>query len=283
MNPDGLSPEATARLAQQQAGRVGDLAVPDFGDLGAVATWRAAQHADWGTGATDGEAEHVAATIAGVDCLVAGPTGAPTVMYLHGGGFCLGSPGTALPITARLATRLRVVSVDYRLAPEHPFPSGLDDAISVFGELIAEAPVALAGDSAGGNLALGVALANNVKPAAIALLCPHLDFREPPASTEMEVMSPAYLGAASTANPLASPLAAPVEQLAELPSVLIQTTTTEAMHPQAIALAARIGSSGGDSTLQVWNGLWHAWHYHRDLPEAWGAVDCARDWLLARL
>ena len=86
------------------------------------------------------------------------------VLYLHGGAFCIGSPETHRALTARLAriTGLPVFSLDYRLAPEHPYPAGLDDAIAAFCSLSAEGtgrPVILAGDSAGGGLALSTALA----------------------------------------------------------------------------------------------------------------------------
>ena len=88
------------------------------------------------------------------------PAKAGVLLYLHGGAFCLGSPATHRALTARLAlaTGLPVFSLDYRLAPEHPFPAALDDALAACRALQSEGPVVLAGDSAGGGLALGVAL-----------------------------------------------------------------------------------------------------------------------------
>lgn len=274
MNPAGLSPQAEVRLASSGGS---DLPVPDLSDGAAVTAWRVAQHDAWGTDGVPGEATHIAHTIAGIECLITGPSGAPTVMYLHGGGFCLGSPGTARPITARLANKLRVVSVDYRLAPEHPFPAGLADAEAVYRVLAADAPVALAGDSAGGNIALGVAQrCADVPPYGIALFSPHLDFGVPSRAHDLFA---AYVADSSIDDPFVSPLSTPDEGLGSLPSLLLQTTTSETLYPQVVDLAERSSAAGGSVVLQIWQGLWHGWHYHRELPEAWHAVDAARDWL----
>jgi len=106
------------------------------------------------------------ARVGGVDTLVSTPEGwqpgAPTCLYAHGGGYVSGTPRHVSELTARLAlaTGHRVASVDYRLAPEHPFPAGLDDAVAVWSALGDEgdAPRWVAGDSAGGGLALALCL-----------------------------------------------------------------------------------------------------------------------------
>ena len=281
MNPNGLSAQAEARKARSS----GDMPLPDLADPAAVVRWRAEQHRAWGEDVAPGEPPHRSAVIGGVSCLVAGPDDVPPVVYLHGGGFCLGSPGTAVPITARLAAIHRVVSVGYRLSPEHPCPAAIDDVVAVCASLATEGPFALAGDSAGANIALSASLKlaekQQLGPAALALLCPHLDFRLPSdreaaADDATLALGRAYLGGRSTADPLASPLARADEELSFLPSVLIQTTDTERMHGQALDFAARTPQS---TTLQVWRDLWHGWHYHRELPEAWDAVDGAAQWL----
>lgn len=236
-----LSPEAEARLARG----VGDppLVRPPLHDHAAVAVWRAAIHAAWGEGTEGDEPAHEPLALAcGRRALAAGPADAPlTVLYLHGGGYVLGSAGVAAPITARLAAAdLRVVSLDYRLAPAHPFPAAVDDAAAAHTELRAAAPhrpVALAGDSAGGALALAVALRARLEgtapPAALALFCPHLAHDpDPDAQGRAEdgggrALADAYRDGHDPADPLLSPLLAPADLLAGLPPTLVQTGTLD--------------------------------------------------------
>jgi acetyl esterase/lipase len=107
----------------------------------------------------------LAGTVGGVPGEWSRRTGAParpgSILYLHGGAYCVGSPATHRALTSRLArvTGLPVFAADYRLAPEHPFPAALDDAIAAYRALRADGPVILMGDSAGGGLALATALA----------------------------------------------------------------------------------------------------------------------------
>ena len=289
------SEAAQARLARG----VGDpdLDRPDLGDPvrvdpDAVDRWRAAVHRAWGEGCVAGEADHQPARIAGVDVLVAGPPDAPlTVVYAHGGGYVLGSPGVAVPITARLARHLRVVSVDYRLAPRHPFPAALDDVSAVFEALLADAttPVALAGDSAGGALALGAALRAPGGPCAVVLFCPHLDHgpvpddhREPvPTRSDGRELVALYRAGSDPTDGLLSPGRAATHRLAGLPPTLVQAGTDDALHRQAVRLVRRARVAGAPVTLDLWDGLWHAWQYHRDLPEADRAIAEAVEFLLA--
>lgn len=291
MNPGGRSPEAEARLARLAADGDGDLPLPDLADRAVVGHWRRAQHEAWGEDGAPGEAAHDPGTVAGVPVLRAGPVDGPPLLYLHGGGFCLGSAGTVRPITARLAAAgLAVTSVSYRLAPEHPHPAGLDDAAAVHRALAADdRPPMLAGDSAGANLALGLALRLGADTVAGApptvLFSPVLDLRDHRAGGEsaaLAEMVDAHLGTADPADPEVSPLAASDGALASLGPLLLQTTDGERLHPQAVRFQERALAAGVDSTLQVWAGLWHAWHYHRELPEAHVAVDTAAAWLVDR-
>ncbi len=276
MNPDGLSPEAEARKKRPSH----DMPLPDLGDLVAVGRWRAEQHLAWGEEVASNEPAHASMTVAGVSCLVAGPENAPLVVYLHGGGFCLGSPGTVVPITARLAQTNRVISVDYRLSPEYRCPSAIDDVVSVCNAVAAHGSFAVAGDSAGANIAMSasieLAMTGQLRPAALVLFSPHLDCRPQLAGGPSSALTLAYLGDRSPADRLASPLARSDNELELLPPVLVQTTDTEAMHDQALDLARR---APGLVTIQVWRDLWHAWHYHRGLPEAADAVGRAAQWL----
>lgn len=278
MNPDGLSDAALARL-ERVGGSADDLPLPDLDDHAAVAVWRRAQHDAWGEDHEPGEARHVPTSVGGVACLVADPsepTAADpvTVLHFHSGGFCLGSPGTDIPITARFATQLRVVSIDYALAPERPFPAALDDGLAVYRDLSSDGPVALSGISAGANLAIGVALrASDMglrSPQALALMSPLVDL-----STEAPLppLFGAYVGNADRADPALSPLLADGSALARLAPTLIQVTSAESLYGDAEAFAQRLHEHGVDVTVQVWWGLWHAWHYHRELPEAHDAVD----------
>ncbi len=302
------SDEAEARLAALRRGsdrEGGDLALPDLGDLAAVAAWRRAQHDAWGEDLAEGEAPHQEIVVSGIRTLWAGPAFDPgdltqsAIVYFHGGGFCLGTPWTSAPITARLArphasvASPSVVSIDYRLAPEYPFPAAIDDAESVVRSLLAGRRLVLAGDSAGANIAFGLwqrldqgsvsqpsaAAAGADRSAranvhAIIGLSPHLDLRRPP-TRESEPLGAAYVGHGDAGDPSISPAAMSDDLLARLPPLLLQSTTSERMHPTVETFAARVSAVGGTVEHQIWDGLWHAWHYHRELPEASDAIDRA--------
>ena len=278
MNAGFLSPQAETRLAAQATGAGADLDSPDFTDFAAVAVWRAAQHEAWGEGTVDGEIDHEPIEVAGRSALAAGPVDAPVVLHLHAGGWSLGSPGTDAPITARMAAQLRVISLDYRLAPEHPFPAALDDAEAAYRELAARHErVSISGISAGGNLAIGVARrCIDAPPAGLALLCPHVDLAGDRTLLDFEQ---AYVGAADRDDPWVSPSQWPDEALRSLPPTLVHWTDTERMAAPIEQFARRLAAANPATTACVWQGLWHAWHYHRELPEAWAAVDGATSWL----
>jgi acetyl esterase/lipase len=131
----------------------------------------------------------IGGTVGGVPGEWSRRTGAParpgSILYLHGGAYCVGSPATHRALTSRLArvTGLPVFAADYRLAPEHPYPAALDDAIAAYRALRADGPVILMGDSAGGGLALATALAlrdaGAPAPAALALFSPWVDLANP--------------------------------------------------------------------------------------------------------
>lgn len=300
-----LSPQARERLARP-AGE--SLRPPPPGDHGAVARWRAEVHAAWLAGDPPAAAcGHETVTIAGVRCLWApGPAGGsadpltadgPLLVYLHGGGYSLGSPEVALPITERLAAGgVAVVSVDYRLAPEHPWPAAVDDALAVFRAVRAARPgrrVAVGGDSAGGNLALSVAQQirhdgagsdGDGGPAALLLFSPHLDHGGPlrPGDDTDEAgaawLRAAYCGPVDPADPRISPLRG---DLRGLPPTLVQVGTRDGLLGQAARFARAARRAGANVTLDVWDGLWHTWQYHRGLPEADQALAEAAAFLAA--
>jgi acetyl esterase/lipase len=209
------------------------------------------------------------------------------IIYLHGGGFILGSAqsnlGTALRISAR--TAIPILSVDYRLAPEYPFPAGLDDALAAYRWLLdgnyGPGDIVVYGDSAGGGLTLSLALAaRNVglpQPAALVLLSPATDLTlQSDTRTTLAaydpVLTPAgidrlqlYAGDHDLSDPLISPVFA---DLSGLPPMLIQVGTREMLLSDAVRLARRARGDGVDVTLDVWDGMWHVWQDQPDLPEA---------------
>ncbi|MDE0318460.1 MAG: alpha/beta hydrolase [Acidimicrobiaceae bacterium] len=268
-----LSPEAAAYRARRKPSV--PIEMPDLFDHAAVARWRAATNALWGED-DDPQIPHRREEIGGVPCLVAGPppdSGPPYVVYAHGGGYVLGSAAVAIPITARLADGgLRVVSVDYRQPPEHPFPAALDDVVAVYLALVAaDIPVAIAGDSSGGALALSAAVtatARGSRPAAVALFSPLLDHAAVPGSPladdEGRRFIDHYVGDANPADPRLSPLQA---DLSGLPGLLVQAGADEPLASQAVEMQARAAAVGTSVTLELWEHMWHTWHYH-DLPEA---------------
>ncbi|MCY3586776.1 MAG: alpha/beta hydrolase [Acidimicrobiaceae bacterium] len=299
----GLSSEAVAYRARRKPSVPFEM--PDLTDHAAVARWRAETNALWGE-EDDPAVPHRREVIGGVACLVAGPppdvgaprgesvpagvaapsgAGVPVVVYAHGGGYVLGSAAVAIPITARLGRTLRVVSVDYRQPPEHPFPAALDDILAVYAALAAgDTPVTLAGDSAGGALALSTAVTAAVqgqRPVAVALFSPLLDHvavpGNPLADNKGHRLIDHYAGEADPADPRLSPLRA---ELGGLPPVLVQAAADEPLAVQAVELHRRATAAGVDVTLDLWEHMWHTWHYH-DLPEADQALAEAAAFLAA--
>ena len=211
------------------------------------------------------------------------------IVHLHGGAFVLGSPtaSAALAVGVAQRTGLPVVSVDYRLAPEHRCPAGLEDIVDVCRELSASGSlVAVFGESAGANLSLAAAVAlrdrGETLPARLGLLSPWVDMTcsgdtyrslapadpvlgplDPPAFAE------AYAGA-NTADPSASPLFA---DLAGLPPSLIQSGSREILLSDSCRLEDALRRSGVDVVLNVWDGLWHGWQLQYRVPEANQALD----------
>jgi acetyl esterase/lipase len=197
------------------------------------------------------------------------------MLYLHGGAYCVGSPGTHRAITGQLALRCesRVFAADYRLAPEHPFPAAVDDAVAAYRGLLeaGHSPddLVIAGDSAGGGLAfatavrlreLGVPL-----PGALVAFSPWVDLREirrtqPPAGDVMIVESWVgecarfYLAGRDAAEPLASPIAA---DLRGLPRTLIQVGTDEVLLDDSRRMQARLVEAGVPVRLEEYPRRWH--------------------------
>jgi epsilon-lactone hydrolase len=272
-------------------------------DLEAVITGFQAMAAGWGADATpermraDFEVwcerfpDDRAATIArispgGVPADEVRPDGAPaaarSVLYLHGGGYVLGSARSHRSLAKRIAfeARARVVVPDYRLAPEHPFPAAVDDAVAAYHGLLATAGperIAVAGDSAGAGLTLALLVslrdAGTPLPACAVLLSPFADLEccahsydrlaaaDPIVSREMALgMGRTYVGeGGDTGHPLASPVRA---KLDGLPPLLVQVGSREVVLDDAREIERRARAAGVPARLEVWEGMIHAWHLY---------------------
>jgi acetyl esterase/lipase len=197
------------------------------------------------------------------------------LLYLHGGAYCVGSPRTHRVITGQLALRCdaAVFAADYRLAPEHPFPAAVDDAVAAYRGLLAHgyAPsqVTIAGDSAGGGLALATAirLRERGEPPSgtLVLFSPWVDLGEPvrprPAAGDIMIVEPwvaecarYYLAGHPASEPLASPVLA---DLRGLPRTLVQVGTDEVLLDDARRIHTRLTESGVNTTLEEYARRWH--------------------------
>ena len=216
------------------------------------------------------------------------------LLFLHGGGYELGSVRSDGELAARLgrASGMRVLFPEYRLAPEHRFPAAVDDVLAAWrwlraGQGLGAASMAVAGDSAGGGLAVALLVATRdagqALPAAAALMSPTVDLTGSGASmTERAgqdpVSTPAmlaqfasdYLAGADPATPLASPLFA---SLAGLPPLLIQVGTADLLLSDSERLAAAAAHAGVDVTLEIGQGLPHVYQLLLGTPEAAQATE----------
>jgi phosphinothricin tripeptide acetyl hydrolase len=229
-------------------------------------------------------------------------TGA-AVLYLHGGGYVIGSPRSHRHLAAAIgrAARASVLLPDYRLAPEHPFPAAVDDAVAAYRWLLdrghAPARMAVAGDSAGGGLTVATLLALREQgvplPAAGVCISPWVDLTcggasygtkaaSDPIVTRDGVMemARAYVGGGDARAKLASPLFA---DLSGLPPLLIQVGSEEVLLDDAVVLAERAKAAGVEVTLDVWPGMIHVWHWFLPmLDEAQAAIDRIGDFVQVR-
>ena len=224
------------------------------------------------------------------------------LFYMHGGGYISCSAKSHRPITATLARFIgcRVFSLDYRLAPEYPFPAAVEDAIAAYQWLLASGikpdQIAVAGDSAGGGLAMatlvglrerGIAL-----PVCAACIAPLVDLTGDypctnPASCAMFyrkdglAFARIYLNGASPHSPLASPILA---DLKGMPPLLVQVTNKELLFDDAVRLHQKALASGVESRLHVYPGLSHDWHMLvGTVPEAAEALHEIADFVMQKL
>ena len=216
------------------------------------------------------------------------------VLYLHGGGYVIGSPRSHRHLAAAIAgaAGASALLLDYRLAPEHPFPAAVEDATSAYrwllDQAIAPERIVIAGDSAGGGLTVATLLALREArvplPAGGVCISPWVDLTCGGASYRtmaaadpivrragVEEMARAYLGATPPRTPLASPLFA---DLRGLPPLLIHVGSDEVLLDDAVQLAERAKAAGVDATLEIYDRMIHVWHWFLPmLDEAQTAVE----------
>jgi phosphinothricin tripeptide acetyl hydrolase len=203
------------------------------------------------------------------------------ILYLHGGGYVIGSPTSHRHLVAALsqAAGVSALAVDYRLSPEHPFPAAVDDAARAYQWLlqsgVAPSHIVIAGDSCGGGLTVATLLALRDRglplPAAGVCISSWVDLTitaesyttradvEPIITREsVTAWAQCYLQGQDARTPLASPLFA---DLTGLPPLLIQVGTDEVLLDDSTRLAERAKAAGVDATLEVWDEMIHVWHY----------------------
>ena len=219
------------------------------------------------------------------------------IIHLHGGGYVFGSPTTHRTISTYLAAKANVpvYLVDYRLAPEHPYPAALQDGLTAFAWLeaqgLAPSAIAVSGDSAGGGLALSLSLTRAARqqalPSSLLLQSPWTDLSctfdtydmldgVDPTVTRQRLLDMAnmYVGdGGNLRDPIVSPCFA---DLTEMPPMLIQVGGSEAMMGDSIALYGQAKRHGVSAQLEVWPEMIHVWHqYTHMLDDACRALSRA--------
>jgi len=218
---------------------------------------------------------------------------AHAVLYLHGGGYAVGSLDSHRHLAAEVgrACGARCFAVDYRLASEHPFPAAVEDTVAAYRYLldagIEPAHIAIAGDSAGGGLAAGACLAFKEAglplPACIWAISPWVDMEALGASfTDRAATDPTvqragilamaqwYLGDGDRRHPFAAPIHG---DLTGLPRMLIQVGSAETLLDDSLALARRAGLAGVPVELEIWPEMIHIWHiYFQELTDGRRAI-----------
>ena len=253
-----------------------------------------------------GDVDHVPTTVGGVnaiDVTIRGIDTANTILYFHGGVYVIGSAATSVPLVSDLARRARAkaVTVDYRLAPEHPYPAAVDDARAAYEGLLAQGTaagqIALAGDSAGAGLAVATLLAlrdaGTPLPSSAFLMSPYADLTlsgetllenqaiDPILTPEgLRLRVPDYVGGADASNPRISPV---FGDLHGLPPLLIQVGSHEILLSDALRLAGRAAIDEVPVTLEVTPGVPHVFQgYAAMLDEGDAALDRAATFLETR-
>jgi len=217
-----------------------------------------------------------------------------TLLYLHGGGYVIGSINSHRDLISRLAraSGARALAIDYRLAPEHPFPAAVEDATKAYRWLLRQGVrpenTVVAGDSAGGGLTVATLLAlrdaGDTLPAAAVCISPwtDLEIKGETMVTKKDVDpmirpedakggAERYHGNTDPSHPLISPINA---DLSGLPPMLVQVGTSEVLLSDSTRLAERAKAAGVEVTLEKWEEMIHVWHFFAFmLPEGQQAIE----------
>jgi len=236
--------------------------------------------------------------------LAPGSDPARVLLFFHGGGYCSGSITSHRGMVTAVgrAAGVRTLAVGYRLAPEHPFPAALDDALTAYRFLVdrqvAPEKIAIGGDSAGGGLSLAAMTrlrdAGTPLPGCAWLVSPWVDLQMTGASLMakasvdpliqkpyLEELAAAYLAGTDPADPRVSPLHA---DLTGLPPLLIQVGSAETLLDDAVRIARRAGAADVPVSLEVWPHMIHAWHlWAAQLEDGRRAIAAAGAFIRARL
>jgi acetyl esterase/lipase len=242
--------------------------------------------------------------VAGVEVTIEGTEAENVILYFHGGVYVIGSAASSVPLVGDLVRRTgaKAITLEYRLAPEHPYPAAVEDARAAYEGLLAQgiAPdqIALAGESAGGGLAVATLLALREAgvplPSCGYLMSPYVDLTlsgetlsekrevDPLLTPDgLRARVPDYVGRADASDPYISPI---FGDLRELPPLLIQVGSHEILLSDALRLAGRAAISDVPVTLDVTPGVPHVFQaYAGLLDEAGAALDRASDFLQAQL
>lgn len=213
------------------------------------------------------------------------------LLYLHGGGYIYGLTSLHLQMGAYLAQQMgvRVLMVDYRLAPKHPFPAALDDCVTVYRWLLKQGidahHVTVAGDSAGGNLTITSLMklrdCGEPLPAAAACLSPVINFNDkvdefneiydpvlhPRAA---DFMNRSYIGGNDPQNPLISPA---FGDWRGLPPLLVHAGEDEILRHDAAQIESLAQEASLDVQVKIYPRMWHVWQLHLTLPQATESLD----------
>src|SRR5271168_4800921 len=225
------------------------------------------------------------------------------ILYLHGGGYVLGSIHTHRAMISRIAraSNGRALAIDYRLAPEHPFPAAVEDATAAYKWLLAQGykpgKIVIAGDSAGGGLTIALLLAIRdgglPMPAGAVPISPWTDLEGTGDSigtrAAQDVMvtqdslaasAKQYYGSHDPKDPLVSPVHA---NFRGLPPMLIHVGDAEILLDDATRVATRAKAAGVDVEIEVWDDMPHVWHvFAKILPEGQQAIDKIGKFVIAR-
>ena len=242
----------------------------------------------------DPEIKREAVKADGVPCeWIIPPEHAPgqALVYLHGGGFVMGMTPLHHQMAAYWARKmgLRILMVDYRLAPDFPFPAALDDCVTAYGWLLKQGfsprNLAVAGDSAGGNLTITSLMrlrdSGDPLPAAAACLSPVADLNHPVSREDaaidpllppkaMRFYNRSYVGMSDPKEPLISPV---YGNWQGLPPLMVHAGEDEILRGDAIRIGELARAAGVDAQVAIFPRMWHVWQLFLDLPQAVQSLD----------